>query len=435
MTAPAAQNHMSKLAPITEDDLIRFETEYDSIAEAGRAEGISLSRIYNARSRLGFGERNPTPAPEKPKKKKASTKAKNEDKKGVFVVSENEKEWGDIQKLIESRGLNPKDWFVRGARVNQWGGQAIGENDQLRVDLTPRLGFLLPAETKGWTPPKPVKSDRTTTGLVALLGDHHAPFHSKGLHKATCQWLREFKPERGVIIGDLLDYDQLSRHRPTPEWSRTVQECVNAGYNVLRDYIVASPGTKWQMLDGNHEERMRNKVIDQVRSLFGITRAQTEEEKHEPPVLATPYLLRLDELGVEWVDPAGGYENAQINLTSELAVRHGYISKKGAGSSVRATLAHLRYSIIVGHCHRQSIVHDTAHTIDGEPKTILGCEAGTMAEIRGGLGYANNPDWQMGFATAQIYPKDGQFKVDLATYVGGLLMWRDWRCRGAKKDS
>ena len=420
-----------KPEPITEEDLHRFLREYESYAAAGRAENIPLHRIYNAASKFGIDANNPTP----PKgKKKPSTKKANKAKDGsVYVVSENEKEWGDIGKLIERRNLKTKDWFVKQARVNQWGGEAIGENDQLRVDLVPRFEMLLPAKTEGWKPPKPKKSERTNKGLVACLGDHHAPFHSRDLHAATVEWLREFKPERGVIIGDLLDYDQLSRHRPTPEWSRSVQECVNAGYNILRDYIVASPATKWQMLDGNHEERMRNKVIDQIRSVFGITRAQTEEAKNEPPVLATPYLLRLDELGVEWVDPAGGYENAQIKLTSELAVRHGYISKKGSGASARTTLQHLRYSIIVGHCHRQSIIHDTAHSIDGDPKVLMGCEAGTMAEIRGGLGYANNPDWQMGFATAQIYPKDGTFKVDLATYVDGLLMWRDWRCRGAAK--
>ena len=178
---------------------------------------------------------------------------------------------------------------------------------------------------------------------------------------------------------------------------------------------------------------MRNKVLDQIRSVFGITRAQTEEADSEAPVLSTPNLLRLDELGVEWIDPKGGYENAQIKLTSELAARHGYVSKPGSGASALTTLRHLRYSIIVGHCHRQAIIHDTAHSIDGEPKVLMGCETGTMAEIKGGLGYANNPDWQMGFATAQVYPKDGLFKVDLATYVNGLLMWRDWRCRGEKK--
>jgi hypothetical protein len=49
-----------------------------------------------------------------------------------------------------------------------------------------------------------------------------------------------------------------------------------------------------------------------------------------------------------------------------------------------------------------------------------------MCEIRNGLGYAVAPDWQNGFATAQVWD-DGRFKLDLATYVSDALFWRDQR--------
>lgn len=348
----------------------------------------------------------------------------------THVISENEAEWGDIQKLLASRGLSEQDWLVTRARVNEWGGEDGTENRQLRVDLAPRMGLLLPAKTDGWKPPPRANVSRgTREGLVVCLGDHHAPRHSRALHEAVCEWLREFQPERGVILGDLLDYDQLSRHRRSPEWTNTVQETIDTGYSILRAYVEASPGTEWVMLDGNHEERMRNSIIDHLSAVFGVTRAETDPAEEERPVLSTPFLLRLDELGIGWEQPDGGYENAQIKLTSELAARHGWIASKGSGSSALKTIDHLRYSVIIGHTHRQAIVHHTAHSIDGKPKTLLGCEAGTLADIEGGLGYANAPDWQMGFATAQVYAEDGTFKVDLATFVDGLLMWRDWRCR------
>ena len=81
---------------------------------------------------------------------------------------------------------------------------------------------------------------------------------------------------------------------------------------------------------------------------------------------------------------------------------------------------------MIGHTHRQSVVFHTAHDIDGEPSVLLGCEAGTMARIRGGLGYTPNPDWQQGFATAHLH-EDGLFALDLAVFVNGSLLWAGQR--------
>jgi hypothetical protein len=275
-----------------------------------------------------------------------------------------------------------------------------------------------------------VPAEKKDHETVVFLGDHHAPHHDKNLHLAVCEWLREFKPDRGIILGDLLDFDQLSRHRRTPEWTNDVQTTLDAAYGILRAYIEASPNTRWQMLDGNHEDRLRNSVLDHLSSMFGVSQAKEDPAEKLRPVLSTPFLLRLDELGIEWESPEGGYEHAQINITSELAARHGWIATKGSGVSALKTIDHLRYSVIVGHTHRQAIVHHTAHSIDGKPKTLLGCEAGTLATIERGLGYATSPDWQRGFATADVYSgKPGLFKVDLATYVDGTLLWRDWSCK------
>jgi hypothetical protein len=407
------------LPDITADDLRHLFIKHGSWVLVAKELNANVSTVRNMASKAGIN---------------AQTLASGSSGKTIaadnYIVSDNEAEWGDIRALLASRGLSEADWIVTRARVNEWGGEDGKENAQLRVDLAPRMSLLVPAKTDGWKPPPRAKASQgTNTGLVVCLGDHHAPRHSPALHQAVCEWLREFKPERGVILGDLLDFDQLSRHRRTPEWSNTVQETIDAGYSILRAYVEASPGTRWQMLDGNHEERMRNSILDHLVSVFGVSQAITSDHPEPRPVLSTPFLLRLDELGIEWEQPNGGYENAQIKLTSELAARHGWIASKGSGSSALKTIDHLRYSVIIGHTHRQAIVHHTAHSIDGKPKTLLGCEAGTLAEVEGGLGYANAPDWQMGFATAQVYAEDGTFKVDLATFVDGLLMWRDWRCR------
>jgi len=180
------------------------------------------------------------------------------------------------------------------------------------------------------------------------------------------------------------------------------------------------------MLRGNHEDRLRNATLDHLAGVHGLTQGAGQGEDRGHPVLSIRHLLRLDELDVELGDENGEYAHDQVQVTPELAARHGWIARKGSGASALATIDHLRYSVVIGHTHRQSIVHHTAHSIDGKPKTLLGAEAGTLAKVQGGLGYAVAPDWQPGFATAQVWD-DGQFKLDLATWVNGRLLWRDWR--------
>ena len=406
-----------------EAELRALIVEHRTWPLAARAIGVNVSSLRNRASDLGIKLRDVLDDHEI-----------GIDGSTKVILSDDSANWGDIRALLEDRSLSVNDWLVTRARVNEWGGSDGKDNQQLRIDLAPRMGALMPARCDGWVAPPRVKATDRDSELVVFLGDHHAPHHDPALHLAVCEWLREFKPDRGIILGDLLDYDQLSRHRRTPEWTAGVQETLDSGYAILRAYVEASPNTAWSMLDGNHEARLRNSVLDNLSSLFGVKRARVPDEAPTDAVLSTPFLLRLDELGVAWESPDGGYENAQIKVTSELAARHGWVVKKGSGASALTSIDRLRYSVVIGHTHRQAIVHHTAHSIDGKPKTLLGCEAGTLASIEGGLGYATSPDWQRGFATATIYNSDdvagqGIFKVDLATYVDGLLLWRDWHCR------
>lgn len=391
---------------MTAEELRGLYLRHGSWVEVARATGSNPNTIRARAHKLGLRGRD--------------LDHEREQRVGNHLTSDDPVEWGDLDRLLRSRNLDPADWVVVRCRVNEWADQR-----QLRVDLEPSEAMLIPARVDGWKAPTPKLRKRAAgePELVAFFGDHHVPFHDEGLHEAVIAWLKEFKPDRAIMLGDLLDFDQVSRHRKTPEWTATLQDTIDQGYGVLRAYIEASSNTAWTMLDGNHEDRLRKAILDYLYATYGLRRADSPDEN---PVLSVPFLLRLDELGVEWVRSAtGSYEDAQVNVTSELAARHGWIARKGSGASALQTIDHLRYSVVIGHTHRQSVVFHTAHSITGEPKTLLGCEAGTLAQVRHGLGYAQAPDWQNGFATASIWP-DGQFNVQLAQWVDDRLLWRDW---------
>lgn len=341
------------------------------------------------------------------------------------IDSTDELEWGDIRTLLEQRGLNldgQPEWIVKRCRVNEWGDG----NRQLRVDLEPASLFPMPARSDGWRPPKLKGSRHVSNGLVALMGDFHAPHHDEDLLAAAVQWVKDHTPERLIVLGDLMDYGSISRHSKSGLEPGIGLE-IQAAYDILRAFKQASPGTRISLLDGNHEQRMKTAL--ESRGLVPIAHLTRAED--DVPVLSTRHLLRLDELDVETVlppKPGLSYEFSEVQVCPGLVARHGHIAKRGSGASALDLVRQLQRSIVCGHTHRQSLVYLTQWP-DGVHRRMVGCEAGVMARIEHGLGYASAgaADWQQGFAVCQSSPSG--FTLDLATFIEGRLRWRNWESK------
>lgn len=344
----------------------------------------------------------------------------------------------DPDRMLRDRGLDPSEWVIEDLHCNEYDQtpETTLYQTKFRVRRKEPFTGLMPPRPDGWRPltlPRTRSSDEPE--LVVVCGDHHAPFHDTHLHELFCKFLAQHKPHRGVVLGDLGDYPDISRHMADPENHCKAQECLQASYNILADYIYSSPDTQWDYLIGNHDERIRQYMIKNAPLLYPFRQVDTLDGRGAE-IHAMSHLMRLDELGVNLVDPHGTYEYAQVELSSNLAVRHGWVVRQGSGASALKTLEQTGYSVIVGHTHRQSCVYHTMQEIDGTPRVTLAVEAGCMCRMdkrtskssfrdRGERypNYTVHPDWQSGFCTASIYP-DGKFKVDLATYVNGVLLWR-----------
>jgi hypothetical protein len=355
----------------------------------------------------------------------------------------------DPDMMLRQRGLDPDDWEITSLTPNMWDGpvKGGGKVTYYQTKFTckrrkPTSEMIMAPRTDGWVRPSTVNVVRHLEGqssLVVILGDQQAPFHDKDLHAKTCAFLRYTRPSALINLGDTIDLPDIRPgHRIHPAHTAHINECLQSGYDIERGYIDASPNMVVKMLYGNHCERMLNILTDaaqaEVRNLVGIKRPDTPESKGEE-LLTLEHAMRMDELGIKVVKPDGPYTRSAILLTDKLAVRHGWIARKGSGSSALATLEHLGYNVIVGHTHRQSQVFKTVHEITGETRTLTAVEAGCMCRVsqvpdpvdgRVWPGYTDEPDWQQGFVTASIWP-DGFFKIDLATYVNGTLLYKDQR--------
>jgi len=364
--------------------------------------------------------------------KYAEPEGVKETKDGLFVTFPVDTPVVDleIEDILTRRNLSPDEWEVKQMIDNQWEANA-GEGEkitlyQYKVWLAKKtpIKVVVPATI----PPDieaPKEPDFTEPVLAVVITDHQAPHIDESLHSLILRWLAANKPAVGVIGGDLMDNGYIGRHRDDPAWDTTTQQGIDGAFRVLYEYRNASLDTKWNLIKGNHDDRIRNEQLERNERLFGIKPAQYPDTPPEDQVYSFNHLLHLKKLGIDYVEPKTTYEFMQVALNDIIGVRHGHKVVKGGALKTAMELGH---SIVVGHTHRQSIVKQTVwNSITMQWNVVTAIEAGCVCNIEGGLGFANAgcPDWQPGFATVTLFP-DGQFYADLATYEqSGILRWRD----------
>lgn len=322
---------------------------------------------------------------------------------------------GRPAEMLEERDLDPEVWQVRGLRVNEW--EMAGElQRQTRLDIVPRPETLRAARPDGWKRPKIKQMAPGASEMIAVCGDQHAPEHDRAFHAKFLSWLRRNLPSQIIILGDLLENADVSRWADR-KGQATVKESIDAAYLMLRDYIEAAPDAEIVWIAGNHDHRIEIHAEGSAPKLSDIARAGESD-----PILSVPYLMRLDELGIEYI---ADYPLGKKIIAPNLAVIHGSTVKKGAGATALANLEKRGYSVISGHTHRAGIVFKTVLDIDDSPSTLIAAETGTMKEIKPEV-FDVAPDHQNAFMTVTVW-KDGQFHIEPAIYSGGNLRWRNQR--------
>ena len=333
----------------------------------------------------------------------------------------------DIPGLLRARKLDPDAWVVDSCTVNEWDSPTGETMRQLKLHLKRKvsLPILFPAtDVRQRKAPVKRAKDRANPRLVVLCGDQHAPYHDPALHELFLRFLADVQPAEGVLLGDTCDFPTISRHRDNPAWAADTQTCIQSAFNILSEYVDASPETTWKKLLGNHDIRLQTELLNRAERMYGIKPAEINGE--EKPAYGLAHLLHLNRLNIELIEspiPGDNYEHAQAAISPHLGARHGWLTGENTAGK---TLDRLGHSIVVGHTHHQRKSFRTTYGIERKPHVLVGVEAGCMCKIEGGLGYSVNADWQNGFATAAVWP-DGTFHIDLATYVGGHLYWRDRR--------
>lgn len=410
---------LSSQQPLSADRLRSLGAKHGSWAAVARATGIPVTTIKSRAHALGISIRELTGADARVSFQMTPGVKITGD--NAEVISQPSVQLGDIDALLRERGLDPQEWEVKSATLNEWDSPTGDVLKQLKVTLTRKVdrGWLFPAVD---VKPRAVKARKRAGGKVAVcLPDQHAPLHDPKLHEAVCQFLAAFDHDEIVCLGDLGDYPAISRFRDSgaQKWMASAQDCIQSSFEVLSDYRSASQ-RPIKLLKGNHDWRLETELLSRAERLYGIKPAEIPGTD-QVPATSLRHLLHLDDLRVDLVEPlieGDDYNHAEYWLSPRLVCIHGKQVKKGAEKHAES----IGTSVVMGHTHKQ--VHSTLSRWDNDRLVHLDAvEAGTLRELGTSIGYANRPRSQQGFAVATILG-DGSHTIELARWNGTRLLFR-----------
>ena len=347
-----------------------------------------------------------------------------------------------LQRLLEKFNISEDDWKVTNFKVNQWDVSAKEEVDgkilwnthtnyQAKATLIRKIPVKCDFPTVQGATVEPKKFNIVKTkrdlNIDVVLPDAQvgfkkdfdtgklSPLHDLKAISVATEIVKEIRPNRIILLGDMLDLPDWSTHfMRSPEFYFTTQPSLDwlaSWISELRPYC-----NEMVYIEGNHEKRMIDSIVQNTIQAYGIKPAN---EPDVPPILSVPYMLGLHKMGVEYV---GNYPHGEFYINDNLVCIHGNKVGPKSGQSIMKMLDSPRISVIQGHVHRLEMGHKTVWT-HGQPKIYQAISLGTLARIDGIVpGGGTRYNWQQGFGIVE-YDKE-RFQVDSIGIYDGKAIFK-----------
>lgn len=234
-----------------------------------------------------------------------------------------------------------------------------------------------------------------------------------------------------VNAGDNLDLPAFGSHRSAPGYMTTTQNALTRASEEAAIQRAIAKDAEISWIEGNHEQRLTNFLIDKAPQLLGLGRVPIDGEE-EPPVNSVPFLCRFDEYDVNWVGP---YPDGEIWINDHLRFEHGRLYGSSPGTTSPKYLKD-GVSVGFGHIHRAEMVQETRHTPRG-PRTHFAGSPGCLCRLDSKVPSAKTgidatgeqsgkrvENWQNGIWFFWYEPSGRQFvTIDPVNIWGGWAMW------------
>lgn len=218
---------------------------------------------------------------------------------------------------------------------------------------------------------------------------------------AAITMIRELRPHRVILNGDVCDFFQLSRFFKGNR-EDTLQEEIDEANEIRRRIREAAPDCVFDETEGNHDNRLLSYVIANAKSLSSLRALKPEA------------LLAAKELGIRRHPGAG------LLLRRHFLVKHGDLVRADAMATAKAELKKARVSGISGHTHRMGTYREV-----GYQKTQW-TEQGCLCRVDPDY-IVGPPNWTQGCAVIELSTRTESFVVHEVPYVDGELRFGSQR--------
>jgi len=395
-------------------------TEAMSSRQASKFLGISKSAINDHRSGNCACKTEPEqPAPA------GESETHNADGSANYVRFST-RPWGyeDYRKFIATTGQDPdKVSFSWGWTSNATGSGFWNKLNNVRPiaagaeNGAPEWPVIQQAAPVSVTiadrPAKPVRGMKlalkgadTQIGFRRLQDGTLDPFHDDAAMNVFIDAAVKMQPDKIQILGDFLDLASQGRFAQEASFAQTTQEALNTGHAFLAKLRAAAPDAEIVIVEGNHDKRMQNFIEANAVAAFGLKRAGLPESW---PVMSLPYLLRLDELNVQYVDAYPAATDWDNDTTRNI---HGTKANSRGSTTSQYVFELPHLNTWAGHTHRVEITYRSVMGARGEAVESYsanpGCLCrvdGAVPSVNGAIGADGTPariveNWQQGFGLA-----------------------------------
>jgi len=324
-----------------------------------------------------------------------------------------------VEDLLHAANVDLDNWTISRQVVNKWdalvrvddGTTAVEPMFQIKVFLERRLHHFIsivePIEALPRKAPPRNQADQTMLVLpdaqfgFRRKGDKLIPFHDRVALDLALKACAILKPDVLVLMGDWLDFPELSRFTTEPECRYLIQPALIELAWWLQAFMRTAPDhCEAHWVEGNHEFRLRNSLLEhQAGALADITPIGEDLQAQGAPALSVERLLCLDKLGIQYHAPYG----KPLWLWGNIMVHHGHVVRSGGGKTVSSILAanSTQCHQIVGHIHRREVCSKTVLKTGGDGyQTFTAMSNGCLCSLTPGVVPAGRGrpgvDWQHG---------------------------------------
>jgi predicted phosphodiesterase len=231
-----------------------------------------------------------------------------------------------------------------------------------------------------------------TIKRIVILSDLQVPFEDVHVTRNIAKFLKTFKPDQTVTIGDEIDFQTISK------WSDGTPGAYEQTLGDDRDRCVE---LLWELgvtdcIRSNHTDRLYNIIMKKIPSFLSL------------PELRFEKFMKFDELGITfWKKP--------MPLAPNWVAVHGDHSpiKSQGGLSAMEAARRNGKNVISGHTHRAGRTSFSEASGGRLGRVLHGVEVGNLMDFSKALygGSTGSFNWQQAFAIMYVHGKNVQ--VDL----------------------